>query len=162
MNKHILITTIIGLCLLSSLIWSCNSTENKAESFVDKNSAEYFTPGIGFFMSRIQVFHEKLGLSGEHENWDLADFYIHELEETVEELGEAKKDREELKLLFTLTQQIELIEKAVDNKDVVAFKDSFLQLTNTCNSCHVAAGFDYIVIKEPTENNFSNQDFSNK
>lgn len=149
-------------CLAGALIMSCNPVEDNVEKSAEGYNAEYFQPGIGFFMSRIQVFHEKLGLSGEHENWDLANFYIHELEETVEELEMAKKGRDELKLLFTLTQQIELIEKAVDNKDFVAFKDSYLQLTSTCNSCHVAAGYDYIVIKEPTENNFSNQDFSKK
>jgi hypothetical protein len=48
---------------------------------------------------------------------------------------------------------------AIQQKDPVAFKNSYVLLTNTCNSCHRATAFEFNVVKIPDSPPFSNQDF---
>lgn len=40
-----------------------------------------FKPGLGTLMNAIQIHHLKLWKSGNAENWELANFELHELEE---------------------------------------------------------------------------------
>jgi hypothetical protein len=51
------------------------------------------------------------------------------------------------------------VEKAIREKDAVAFKNNFVVLTNTCNTCHQALKYGFNVIKVPATNSFDNQQF---
>lgn len=161
MTKNLLTPVVILLSVIVlSKVNSCSfpgAKEDPALSSVDHR--KFYQPGIGFFMGRIQTFHEKLGLSINGKNVDLANFYIHELEESIEDLTEMHEGRKETQLIHSLIPPIELIEDALESKDFVAAKDAYLQLTNSCNACHKSLDFEFIVIKTPTENRFTTQDF---
>ena len=47
-----------------------------------------YRPGLGEFMSGIQVHHAKLWFAGNAQNWKLADFEVGEIRETLERMEE--------------------------------------------------------------------------
>ena len=56
-------------------------------------------------------------------------------------------------------QPIKSLEKAVETKNPALFAKAFDQLTGACNSCHQAAGFQFISIRKPSASPFTNQDY---
>ncbi|MDX1774667.1 hypothetical protein [Oceanihabitans sediminis] len=132
---------------------------NRIEALENK-LADAYKPGFGDFMGTLQNHHAKLWFAGENENWKLADFEIHEIEETMEDLMNYQSDREESKMIEILNPAIESIEDAIEKKDPELFKRSYILLTNACNKCHQATGYEFNRVKVPEISNFSNQDFS--
>ena len=157
--KHLL---LIGLSL--SLL-ACNQQADNTKDLeerinnLESKLADAYKPGFGDFMGSIQTHHAKLWFAGQNENWDLADFEIHELEEAIEDIQKYQAGRKESEMIGMLNAPLENIEKAIDEKDSEAFKRNFISLTNTCNKCHIAVGFEFNVVKLPETSPFSNQDF---
>jgi hypothetical protein len=121
---------------------------------------------LGQAMGRIQVYANKLWFSGDAENWPLASFYVHELEETMDEVKAHRREEggqrvDKLIVDFGL-QPLEEVELSVELKDVHAFKLSYENLITYCNACHVSTAKPYIRIKTPERPAFDNQHFSSK
>src|SRR6185369_12185424 len=91
-----------------------------------------YKPGLGEFMSSIQVHHEKLWFAGTAQNWQLADFEIHEIMEAVDDIKTYTSDRPETKSIDMLQPAIDSLNKAIGEKNVAVFRQSFIFLTNTC------------------------------
>ena len=113
-----------------------------------KNS---YTPGLGILMNAIQSHHLKLWKAGVNENWELADFELHELEERFEDIENFHSEHEEAKQLKMIYPQIEEVEEAVKEKNVIDFATSYEALTSTCNSCHQINDHPFIKIKVPND-----------
>ncbi len=113
-------------------------------------------------MSYYQRYAQKLGLAGEQQNWELADFYLHELHEISEELIEEQVKYEEYEIgnlvKKMLEPAIEGAEKAIENKDSVLFKTNYKMLINNCNACHTATKHEFIKVTIPKSNPY-NQNF---
>lgn len=118
-----------------------------------------YKPGLGEFMSGIQVHHEKLWFAGTVQNWRLADFEIHEIMEAIDDIKTYASDRPEVKNLVMLQPAIDSINNSIQQKDVISFKRNFVTLTNTCNNCHQSVNYDFNKIKIPDTPPFSNQVF---
>lgn len=80
------------LILLAFVLNSCNmhsdhnaEMQNRIDSLENK-LAKTYKPGFGDFMGNLQTHHSKLWFAGQNENWDLADFELHELEEAIEDI----------------------------------------------------------------------------
>lgn len=120
-------------------------------------------PGLAVMMERMQTYTHKLQLSLAAGNARLADFYIHELEESVEYVID------ELPLyrdfpVGDLTREmllpaIEALEDAVDEGDWAATGAQFAKLIDACNLCHAATGKEYVRVAPAAGNPFA-QDFS--
>ncbi|RUA31164.1 MAG: hypothetical protein DSY77_13305 [Bacteroidetes bacterium] len=114
-------------------------------------------------MGYLQTFSHKLYLAGENENWELSEFYAHEIEETIEEIEEAKVVDEGYdisKLVGTMTNpSFEKVEKSIYEKDVKAFTDSYKLLVQSCNACHQTTKHQFIKIDIPKNKGIFNQDF---
>lgn len=121
--------------------------------------ADSYKPGFGEFMSTVQVHHEKLWFAGTNANWPLADFEVHEIEETLDDLKQYQKERKETALLGMIGPALDSVETAIGKQDTAMFRASYLLLTNTCNSCHVATEHGFVVIKTPDTPPFSGQVF---
>ncbi len=121
-----------------------------------------YKPGFGDFMGFIQTHHAKLWFAGQNENWELADFELHELEEAIDDIQEIHATREETKYIDMIIEPLEKVDEAVDNKDKAAFKQSYQALTNACNQCHTTVNMEFIEIKIPDSPPFSNQIFTPK
>jgi hypothetical protein len=144
---------------------SCNdSSENtKTEKQVDsikQQLTQVYTPGLGEFMSTIQLHHAKLWYAGINGNWELADFEMHEIGETVEAIKQYCTDRPETKLLVQyLPSAVNGVNQAIQQKNLQLFRERFLLLTNSCNDCHKANSFGFNVVTIPNAPPVSNQDF---
>ena len=121
-----------------------------------------YKPGLGEFMSGIQVHHAKLWYAGEAQNWALAEFELGEITEDLEAIKEYCPDRPEVKSITMIDPVIERISAVIKKKDAQLFKTNFILLTNTCNNCHTATHHEFNVIKIPDTPPFSNQDFKVK
>lgn len=151
----------------TTFIISCNSNDNQKiqelQSQLEKQQElldNMYKPGFGDLMGSLQNHHNKLWFAGTNENWELADFAMHEIEEIVEDIKDIHADREETQSIFIIEPSIESMEKAIDEQNIEDFKNEYIVLTNACNTCHKATGYEFISIQTPTLPSYTNQDFS--
>ena len=133
----------------------------------DVYSGKPFRPGLGELMTAyVQPRHTKLGLAGEAQNWDLADYERDELSETFDDIGKFILKHGDLSIpqaiAATVKPPLEALDKAIKAKDAGAFAKAYADLTAACNACHQSAGHSMVAIKVPTVGGaaFPDQDFS--
>ena len=155
--------TFIILLTLGS--FSCNQPtdknhvlQNRIDS-LEQKLADSYKPGFGEFMSSIQAHHIKLWFAGQNQNWKLADFEIHEIMETIEDIKKNETERKESQMIDMINPALDSVNNAIKQKNPELFKSGYSLLTNTCNACHRAANFEFNVVKIPDNQPFSNQDF---
>lgn len=104
-------------------------------------------------MAALQRWTDKLGRAGAEANWEVADFYLHELEETAQALIAARVVyREQPVGHYTaamLGPAVEAVENAVKAGDGALFRERYATLVKTCNACHEVTGFGHLVMTEP-------------
>ena len=156
-----MICAIVSLLLLTA----CSPT-SKDEQALESKIAELETiienaykPGFGDFMGSIQKHHNKLWFAGTQENWELASFEIHELEELFEDIKTYHAQREETKVISIIEPGLTAVEDAIEKQNIEAFKQGYTALTNSCNTCHHATKHEFIKITVPTVPAYTNQDF---
>jgi hypothetical protein len=158
------------LALLCSLllIFSCNEKSNNNQQLqarvdsLEKKLATIYRPGLGEFMSGIQVHHAKLWFAGQNQNWQLADFELHEIMEALDDIKTFNTDRPEIKSLQMIYAPLDSLNKSVQQKNLSSFKSNFTLLTTTCNNCHRDTDHSFNVIRIPDTPPFSNQDFKTR
>lgn len=150
-----LIFSLTALLVISS----CSNNTKELEARIDALEKNAYRPGLGEFMTNIQIHHAKLWFAGDRKNWDLADFEIKEIEETLDDIRKFASDRKESHLAAMLSPAIDSIHTSIQQKSPDMFKASFNSLTNKCNTCHQIANFKFNVVKIPDAAPFSNQDF---
>lgn len=156
---------IIFPAIISILFFSCsneNADIKKLQSRIDsleQKVNDSYKPGFGEFMSGIQAHHAKLWFAGINENWDLADFEIHEIMENVDAIKKYETERSESKSVSMIEPALDSVNAAIQKKDMAQFKNSFVLLTNTCNKCHRAVNYSFNDVKIPDSPPFSNQVF---
>lgn len=155
---------IVPIALL--VIFSCSDNSKQISDLqtqvaeLQKKVDDTYKPGFGEFMSNIQIHHAKLWFAGINQNWELADFEIHEIKESFENLQKYQSEREEAKAIPIIYPPLDSVQSAVEKKSLSNFKSSFTTLTNTCNSCHEAVKFQFNKVKIPDSPPFSNQAFN--
>ncbi len=113
-------------------------------------------------MSHLQGFMHKTGLSLRAGNMEAADFYVHEIEETldvvmtVEEydgypIGELVKTM--------LVPSFESFEDALRSGDSTASLEAYLTVIETCNACHTVTAHGFIKIEDRSHTNPFMQSF---
>ena len=153
------------LILLSFGFFACNQQTNQTQLLqnridsLEHKLAETYKPGFGDFMSSVQVHHNKLWFAGQNQNWELADFEVHEIMEAISDIQKYQTERKESQLIGMILPALDSVNTAIKLKNKVQFKSCYTSLTNTCNNCHRAAGFEFNVVKIPDTPPFSNQDF---
>ena len=157
----IIVPFIIGICFF---VIACNQSgsNQQLKAKVDSLQArlnDAYKPGLGEFMMGIQVHHAKLWFAGINKNWQLADFEVHEIGETLDDVKKYCTDRPEIKSLGIIDPAVNAIKTAISKQDLDRFKAGFTDLTNDCNTCHKDNhhGFNIIII--PASPNVTNQEF---
>jgi hypothetical protein len=158
MKQLIFILFTFGLIACNQQTNKIQILQNRVDSLENK-VANTYKPGFGEFMSSIQIHHNKLWFAGQNQNWKLADFEIHEIMENIDAIKMYQKERKESKEIDMINPALDSMNAAIEQKNPVAFKNSYILLTNTCNNCHRATGFEFNVVKIPDTPPFSNQDF---
>lgn len=153
---HILFIFLLVSCENSnSEIQSLHIKIDSLQSQLDKT----YKPGLGEFMSGIQVHHSKLWFAGEAQNWALADFEMNEIKEALDGIMEFNTDRLEAKSIPMIFPVMDSLAIAIQEKNPQSFERNYNLLTNTCNNCHRATHHEFNVIKTPDTPPFSNQVF---
>lgn len=151
------------LLFIPALLIACSNPSNASlQARVDsleKKIAFSYKPGLGEFMSSMQVHHAKLWFAGQNENWKLADFEINEIREALDDIPKFCIDRPEVKSIGIVLGPVDSISKAIEQKNAGGFKNNYVLLTNTCNNCHRETEHEFNVITIPTTPPVSNQKF---
>lgn len=127
-----------------------NMPENKPKQ--EESHEEHGEFPLGEYMGRLLSYTHKLGLAGKYQNWDLAGFYVHELEETIEFLADSNITDDGIevsKLIKNLEPLVEQVEKSVKDKNAVDFPATYQTLIRNCNNCHISVNKPFIVVEAP-------------
>lgn len=135
--------------------------QNRVDS-LEGNLHDVYKPGLGEFMSGIQVHHAKLWFAGQNKNWKLAAFEVTEMKEALASIRKYCADRPETNSIIMMDQPMDSVDHAIGQKDLRAFNRSYLLMTQTCNACHQVTNHEFNVIKTPDLPPFSNQEFKVK
>lgn len=108
-------------------------------------------------MTALQYFSHKAGLSIRAGNLELADFYMHEIEEAMEGVAEIESyDGQPVGALSEMMAvPVENVGEGLDAGDAEGALNAYQTMLGTCNACHAATGFAIIKIEDrSTENPF--------
>lgn len=158
MRPFLLLTLALALIACNQQAKHTKLLQGRVDSMESK-LAHTYKPGFGEFMSEIQAHHAKLWFAGINENWKLADFEVHEIMESIEDIQQFETERKESRMIEMINPALDSVYKAIEQKNPALFKRRFILLTNTCNDCHRATDFEFNVVKVPDTQPFSNQDF---
>ena len=153
------------ILIMFLLLYACSDSSQQISGLqkqvyeLQKKVDESYKPGLGEFMSNIQIHHAKLWFAGINKNWKLAEFEIDEISETLDDIKKFESEREEVKVLPIINPAIDSIKSAINNKSLSSFKTDFINLTNTCNACHKEVHYEFNKVKIPDSPPFSNQVF---
>ncbi len=118
-------------------------------------------PGLGEYMTTIQLHAAKLWFAVEASNWDLASYELDEMSETMDgarALHAFKNGLDVSGVLQSVQEtQIPLMRQAIVSKERPSFTAAYGQTLDACNGCHRSAGYGFISIITPTAPPVSNQ-----
>jgi hypothetical protein len=127
------------------------------------SSTKAYTPGLGEYMMTNQAHHAKLWFAGTNKNWELADYELDEIEETLEDIVKYQPNFDKkpiAKLIPTYTNKpIEDLRLAIKDKNVEQFTKAYDGLTNACNACHQVTNHAFIQLQRPTSPAYTNQKY---
>ena len=147
-------SVLLLCCGLIVPLYGAGAEDTKPETFV---------PGLGEFMTGIQLRHAKLWFAGKTGNWALAAYELDEIKEGFGDAAQFQPDFKGIAVAKMIQEKtaspIESLEKVIDGKDKKQFATAFDNLTAACNACHQSVGFGFISIQRPTVAPVSNQKF---
>jgi hypothetical protein len=156
---------IFPAMILLSFFAGCDQQEKQIPALqkkidsLQKQLNGSYKPGLGEFMSGIQTHHAKLWFAGINNNWKLADFEIQEIQEAVDDIRQFNSDRPESNAISMIAPSLDSVSNAIEQKNPLLFRNSFILLTNTCNNCHRATDHAFNVVTIPAGLPVVNQDF---
>ena len=112
-------------------------------------AGEHFVPRLNDMMVATQVRHFKLWYAGLVQNWPLANYELTQIRNVVTDTQRLFGDKGEAKMAAMMKPAVDQLADAIKAKDETKFKGAFSKLTAACNSCHEAAGFGFIKIRDP-------------
>jgi len=146
-------------------VFGCTNNENTVKDLENKvkelkqELANVHKPGFGAIMGNIQTHHSKLWFAGKGENWKLAEFEIHEIIESLDDIEKYQKDRVENEKMFMIRPALDSISRVIKDRNLSQFKDSYEFLTESCNACHKETKYEFIKITVPSTMSYYNQEF---
>ena len=124
-------------------------------------SAKDLAPGLGEYMTTIQLHAGKLWFAAKALNWDLAQYELDELKETMEAAKALNAEKNGVKISGVLDSvlqtQVAELDKSIKTKSQSEFQKSYEEALSACNGCHTEAGFKFIHIVRPSAPPVTNQ-----
>lgn len=122
---------------------------------------------VAVYMGRLQLYANKLYFAGINGNKALYKFYLHEMEEAMETVADGKVVSDNgidisANMKAFGEQSLQVLEKKIEEEGFANFKTHYTNLISSCNSCHKVSQKGMIVITEPKNPVFDNQDYSKK
>ena len=127
----------------------------------DLATAKESTAGLGEYMTTIQLHAAKLWFAARVANWELAQYELDELKETMEAAKALNADKNGVKISGVLDSvlqtQVAALDKFIKSKSQSEFQKSYDETLGACNECHTEAGFKFIHIVRPAAPPVTNQ-----
>ena len=118
-------------------------------------------PGLGEYMSTIQLHAGKLWFAARASNWKLAQYEIDELKETMQAARALNAEKNGVKISGVLDSvlqtQVAQLAAAAKAKNETVFLKSYDETLSACNGCHTEAGYRFIHIVRPSAPPVTNQ-----
>jgi len=178
--KYLWGTVALFVIVLLFLIVRVVSLGNEVQGIRDKNSRELATlqdslkraqadlatakelaPGLGEYMTTIQLHAGKLWFAAKASNWELADYELDELKETIEAAKALNAEKNGVKISGVLDSvlqtQVAQLAESIKRKSPTEFQKLYDETLSACNGCHTEAGYKFIHIVRPSASPVSNQ-----
>lgn len=127
----------------------------------DVASTKDLAPGLGEYMTTIQLHVGKLWFAAKAANWELAAYEVDELKETMEAAKGLNAEKNGVKISNVLDSvlqtQVAQLDKSIKSKRQTEFQKSYDETLSACNGCHTEAGYKFIHIVRPTAPPVTNQ-----
>jgi len=127
----------------------------------DLASIKELAPGLGEYMTTIQLHAGKLWFAAEAANWELAQYELDELKETMEAAKALNAEKNGVKISNVLDSvlqtQVAQLAESVKRKSSGEFQKSYDETLSACNGCHTEAGYKFIHIVRPSASPVTNQ-----
>ena len=172
--------TILSLILVFALFVRVLSLDRQVQNLSQSNSAataalqdvlkrvqtdvansKELAPGLGEYMTTIQLHGAKLWFAAKAFNWDLAQYELDELKETMEAAKGLNAEKNSVKISDVLDSvlqtQVAELDKSIKSKSQTNFQKSYDETLGACNGCHMEAGYKFIHIVRPTTPPVTNQ-----
>lgn len=171
---------ILSLVLSIILLWKVFSLAGQIRTFGEGNSATLATlqdplkrvqadlasakalaPGLGEYMTTIQLHAGKLWFAAKPSNWELAEYELDELKETMEAAKALNAEKNGIKISNVLDSvvqtQVAQLAQSIKRKSPVEFQKSYDETLSACNGCHTETGYRFIHIVRPMAPPVTNQ-----
>ena len=166
--------------LIVVLFFRVLNLENRVRSFGEPNGARIapiqeslkrvqadlatpkeLAPGLGEYMTTIQLHAGKLWFAAKVGNWELAAYELHELEETMEAVKKLNVEKNGVKISNVMDAvrqtQIAQLQKSIKQKNQTEFQNAYDETLSACNGCHTESGHMFIQIIRPSAPPVTNQ-----
>jgi hypothetical protein len=128
---------------------------------VELSTAKESMPGLGDYMTTIQLHAGKLWFAAKASNWELAEYELDELKETMEAAKELNAEKNGVKISGVLDSilqtQVSQLAESINRKSPAEFQKSYDETLSACNGCHTEAGYRFIHIIRPSAPPVTNQ-----
>jgi hypothetical protein len=102
-------------------------------------TAKELTPGLGEYMTTIQLHAGKVWFAAKASNWELADYELDELKETMEAAKALNAEKNGVKISGVLDAviqtQVAQLADAIKRKSQTEFQKSYDETLSACNGC---------------------------
>jgi Skp family chaperone for outer membrane proteins len=116
-------------------------------------TAKEAMPGLGDYMTTIQLHAGKLWFAAKASNWELAEYELDELKETMEAAKGLNAEKNGVKISGVLDSvlqtQVTQLAESINRKNPAEFQKSYDETLSACNGCHAEAGYKFIHIVRP-------------
>ena len=130
----------------------------------DVDSLLQRSPGLGEYMTTMQLHAAKLWFAVKETNWELASYETGELDETMDAAAALHVFKHTVNITGVLQSvqqtQIQSLKHSLETKNRKHFTIAYKQTLDACNGCHTSAGYKFISIIPPTREPVSNQRWS--
>ena len=124
-------------------------------------TAKESMPGLGDYMTTIQLHAGKLWFAAKASNWELAEYELDELKETMEAAKGLNAEKNGVKISGVLDSvlqtQVAQLTESINRKNPAEFQKSYDETLSACNGCHTEAGYKFIHIVRPIAPPVTNQ-----
>jgi len=172
-KPHVLLLTLSAL-LLSFHLLSAQDQDLKAAIGTLRDSVNIMrlqidslklqAPGLGDYMTTIQLHIAKLWYAFSAANWELANYEVNELNETIDgakSLHAMKNNVNTAGVLQSVQDtQVLSMHNAISSRDHQLFSAAYHETIDACNGCHKSAGYGCISVAMPTAPPVSNQNWN--
>lgn len=161
LHGQIVILALMATCVDANLV---AQTPVTGDATTTTATAVAYQPSMSDLMNiGVQPRHIKLWMAGKEQNWVYAAYELGELRGAFTRVGRTQPTYRALdvpQVIVAYTKaSMEALDLAIKARDANAFGKAYLELTASCNACHVGADHGMVVIKVPTASGFVDQEF---